>query len=93
MDATTVGEILLALDDDKHTLSAVPQAIYSAPLDSHLTDAAVRLLEALLSPKDRCFLGPMIVRLRRDVFPFLSENLLFFIDEILLIRNHSLFGG
>jgi AraC-like DNA-binding protein len=62
VDSATVGEILLALDDDKDTTSAVPQSIYSAPLDPYLTDAAVRLLEALLSPKDRRFLGPMIVR-------------------------------
>jgi AraC-like DNA-binding protein len=62
VDSATVGEILLALDDDKHTTSAVPQSVYSAPLDPYLTDAAVRLLEALLSPKDRRFLGPMIVR-------------------------------
>ena len=62
VDAATIGEILLDLDDDKYTLSAVPQAIYSSPLDSHLTDASVRLLEALLSPKDRRILGPMIVR-------------------------------
>jgi AraC-like DNA-binding protein len=62
VDAATVGEMLLSLDDDHHTLSSTPQAIYSAPLDSRLTDATIRLLEALSIPTDRRFLGPMIVR-------------------------------
>ena len=62
VDATTVGELLLALDDDQHTLKVVPQAIYSAPLDRLLIDASVRLLESLQSPNDRRILAPMIAR-------------------------------
>jgi len=48
-------EMLLALDDDQHTLKAVPQAIYSAPLDGQLIDASVRLLEALEVPASAVF--------------------------------------
>jgi len=62
VDAKTVGEILLSLDDAQYNIKSIPRGIYSAPLDSHLTDAAVRLLETVSSSKDRIFLGPMIVR-------------------------------
>jgi AraC-like DNA-binding protein len=62
VDATIIGELLLALDDDQHTLKVVPMAIYSAPLDDNLIDASVRLLESLQSPKDSRILGPMFAR-------------------------------
>lgn len=62
VDAATVGEILLALDDVHHDAKSLPKGIYSAPLDHYLIDASVRLLETLSSPGDRRFLGPAIVR-------------------------------
>lgn len=62
IDAATVGEILLAIDDVHHNSKSLPKGVYSAPLDNNLTDACVRLLESLSSPSDRRFLGPAIVR-------------------------------
>lgn len=62
VSAATVGELLLAIDDTHHNLKSLPKGIYSAPLDDHLIDASVRLLEALSSPRDKRFLGPAIVR-------------------------------
>lgn len=61
-DATTVGEILLTIDNVQQNIKSIPKGIYSAALDDRMIDAAVRLLEALSSPADRLFLGPMIVR-------------------------------
>jgi AraC-like DNA-binding protein len=62
VDAATVGEIMLTIGDVPHNMKFVPKAIYSASLDNHLLDAAVRLLETLSSPTNSRFLGPMIVR-------------------------------
>jgi len=61
-DAKIVGEILLTIDSVQQNIKSIPKGIYSAPLDNLMIDAAVRLLEALSSPADSRFLGPMIVR-------------------------------
>ena len=62
VDAAIVGEILLSIDDTQHNPKFIPKGVYAAPLDHCLTDTATRLLEALASPSDSRFLGPMIVR-------------------------------
>lgn len=62
VDAAMVGEILLSMDGGAYIPKSVPKGIYSAPLDNKLTDATIRLLEALSSPEDKRFLAPMIVR-------------------------------
>ena len=61
-DAKVVGEILLTIDSIQQNIKSIPKCIYSAPIDNRMMDATVRLLEALSSPSDRRFLGPMIVR-------------------------------
>lgn len=62
VDAATVGDILLAIDDIQHNSKSLPKGIYSAALDDNLIDATTRLLEIVSSPTDGRFLGPMIVR-------------------------------
>lgn len=62
VDAATVGEILLSIDDNQHHIKSIPKGIYSEALDDKMTDAVIRLLEALFSPNDRRFLGPKIVK-------------------------------
>lgn len=62
VDAAIIGEILLTLDDAQYNVKSIPRGIYSAALDNPMIDAIIRLLETLSSPKDRRFLGPMIVR-------------------------------
>lgn len=62
VDAATVGDILLAIDDVQYNSKSLPKGIYSAALDDHLIDATTRLLEIVSSPTDGRFLGPMIVR-------------------------------
>jgi len=62
VDATTVGEILLTIDSAQQNIKSIPKGIYSAALDNLIIDAIIRLLETLSSPRDRRFLGPMIVR-------------------------------
>ena len=62
VDAAAIGEILLAMDDAQQAPKQMPKCIYSAPIDSKLMDTCIRLLDALSSPEDRKFLGPMVVR-------------------------------
>ncbi len=61
-DAKMIGEILLTIDTAQQNIKSLPKGIYSAPLDNHMIDAAVRLLETFSSPADSRFLGPLIVR-------------------------------
>lgn len=62
VDAATVGEILLSIEDNRHNMKTIPKGIYSEALDNQMTDAVTRLLEALSSPNDKRFLGPIIVK-------------------------------
>ncbi len=62
VDAAEVAEILLTMDSPRQSQILLPGGVYSAQLNGQMTDAAVRLLEALSSPSDAGFLGPMIVR-------------------------------
>jgi len=62
VDLTTVAELLMALNDTRGTTRSEPKGIYSTPLDQPLSDAVLRLLEALVSPLDASILGPSIVR-------------------------------
>jgi AraC-like DNA-binding protein len=61
VDLTTVAELLLALDDKRGPV-AEPSGIYATPLDATLSNAIVRLLEALAQPNEARILGPSIVR-------------------------------
>lgn len=62
VDATIVGEIMLAIEDHKQISSAVTTGIFAAPLDAVLMDAAIRLVESLKKPARNNFLGPLCVK-------------------------------
>jgi AraC-like DNA-binding protein len=62
VDPSSVGELLLEMDDLRPQPEFLPRGIYSASLTEELTDSTIRLLEALSSPRDGRILGPMIVR-------------------------------
>jgi AraC-like DNA-binding protein len=59
---TLVAELLIQLQRAQTAKGEMPQAIQSTPLDAGLSDATVRLLEALRSDDDARILGPQIVR-------------------------------
>src|SRR5215469_5835540 len=61
VDLTTVAELLMALDDPRRAVSE-PSGIYATPLDATLSNAVLRLLEALAQPYEARILGPSIVR-------------------------------
>jgi AraC-like DNA-binding protein len=60
VDPILVGELLLEMGD---AVSAEPSSyVSSTAIDADVTDAAVRLVEALASPTDSRIIGPQIVR-------------------------------
>lgn len=59
---TTLGELLVEMDDDVPGRARIPRGIYSTPATDELIDATVRLLECLHSGMDSRVLGPQIVR-------------------------------
>ncbi|WP_321946730.1 AraC family transcriptional regulator [Paraburkholderia sp. J10-1] len=61
VDLTTVAELLMALDDPRRAVSE-PSGIYATPLDATLSNAVLRLLEALAQSHEARILGPSIVR-------------------------------
>lgn len=62
VNASIVGEILLAMDDNQTNIESLPKGVYSDSIDDIMSSTIIRLLETLSSPKDRRFLGPMIVK-------------------------------
>jgi AraC-like DNA-binding protein len=62
VDPTTVGEILLAMDEPLSAVREMPQAVTTHTLGDQLGDAVNRLLECLKSPLDSQILGRQIVR-------------------------------
>ena len=62
VDLTMVAELLMALNDTRGSTVSEPCGIYATPLDAPLSNAVLRLLEALASPCDAPILGPSIVR-------------------------------
>ncbi|EPG75523.1 AraC-type transcriptional regulator N-terminal domain protein [Leptospira fainei serovar Hurstbridge str. BUT 6] len=62
VDASSIGEILLDMDDINLDEDTLPKGIYSSKLTESLADASIRLAEALASPQDKKFLGSMIIR-------------------------------
>ncbi|CAG4888497.1 AraC family transcriptional regulator [Paraburkholderia saeva] len=62
VDLTTIAELLMALNDTRGMQRIEPKGIYSTALDQPLSDAVLRLLEALVSPLDARILGASIVR-------------------------------
>ncbi|CAG9231457.1 Uncharacterized HTH-type transcriptional regulator YqhC [Paraburkholderia tropica] len=62
VDLTLVAELLMALNDTRGSAVSEPSGIYATPLDAPLSNAVLRLLEALAQPADARILGPSIVR-------------------------------
>lgn len=62
IDLNVIAELLMTLNDTRGPIDSEPRAIYATPLDTTLSDAVLRLLEALASPHDARILGPSIVR-------------------------------
>ena len=62
VDLTMVAELLMALNDTRGSTVSEPCGIYATPLDAPLSNAVLRLLEALASSSDAQILGPSIVR-------------------------------
>ena len=62
VDAATVSELLIEMDDSTLLSPSVPRGIYSTPVTDEMVDATARLLESLSSPADARILGPQIVR-------------------------------
>ncbi|CAB3797329.1 HTH-type transcriptional activator RhaS [Paraburkholderia caffeinitolerans] len=62
VDLTMVAELLMALNDSRGSAVAEPVGIYATPLDATLSNAVLRLVEALAQPSDARILGPSIVR-------------------------------
>jgi AraC-like DNA-binding protein len=62
IDLNVIAELLMTLNDTRGPIDSEPRAIYATPLDTTLSNAVLRLLEALASPHDARILGPSIVR-------------------------------
>lgn len=59
---TTLGELLLEMDDDPKRNKIVPRGIYATALEDTMADAVVRLLGCLSSAMNSRILGPQIIR-------------------------------
>lgn len=62
LDMAVVAELVFMLDQADARSSAPPRGMLSTPLDAHMSDATLRLLEALASPMEAQVLAPNIVR-------------------------------
>ncbi len=62
VDLTSLGDLLMQMDDDRLLHGPVPRGMYATPLPDELVSATVRLLESLSQPIDSRILGPQIVR-------------------------------
>jgi AraC-like DNA-binding protein len=62
VDLTLVAELLMALNESRGNAVSEPRGIYATQLDAPLSNAVLRLLEALAAPCDARILGPSIVR-------------------------------
>lgn len=62
VNASLVGEILLAIDDNQSNITSLPKGVYSESIDEVMSNTIIRLLETLSFSKDRSFLGLMIVK-------------------------------
>lgn len=62
VDLTMVAELLMALNESRGSAVSEPRGIYATELDAPLSNAVLRLVEALAAPCDARILGPSIVR-------------------------------
>lgn len=61
VDLGMLADLLMKMDHSPG-VPEMPQGMYSTPLDARLSEAAVRLLDALRSPADARILGPGAIR-------------------------------
>jgi AraC-like DNA-binding protein len=62
LDPGAIADLLLAVDTDRRPPSVAPRGIYSTPINSRLSDALLRLVEALASPLEARILAPLALR-------------------------------
>ncbi len=62
IDLAVAAELALALDASERSTAAAPVGICATPLDEHLADAVLRLLQALTSPVEARILGAAVLR-------------------------------
>jgi AraC-like DNA-binding protein len=62
IDRTTLADLMFAIDQSDKDLPAMPKGMMTTALDARLSNAVLRLLEALASPLEARVLGPAIVR-------------------------------
>lgn len=62
LDMAVVAELVFMLDQTDVRSKSTPRGMLSTPLDASMSDATLRLLEALASPMEAQVLAPNIVR-------------------------------
>src|SRR5687767_10170512 len=62
IDSTTLGEVILEMDEPLSPLGEMPRAITTHPLSDQLSGSVIRLLECLKCPLDSRMLGRQMVR-------------------------------
>lgn len=62
LDMAVVAELVFMLDQTDARSKSTPRCMLSTPLDAPMSDATLRLLEALTSPMEAQVLAPNIVR-------------------------------
>jgi AraC-like DNA-binding protein len=62
IDPTTLGEVILEMDEPLSPLREIPRAVTTRPLSDQLRGSVLRLLECLKCPLDSRMLGQQMVR-------------------------------
>jgi AraC-like DNA-binding protein len=62
IDLAMLSELVLCMGSAERDAEAKESSVTATPMDEALSDAAVRLLEAMRSPTDAAVLGPQVVR-------------------------------
>lgn len=62
IDLSIVSELLMQMESRPHLVVPPESTVSATPLDQPLSDAAVRLVETMLSPLEAKLLGPQIIR-------------------------------
>jgi AraC-like DNA-binding protein len=62
IDPTTLGEVILEMDEPLSPLRELPRAVSTHPLSDQLRSSVIRLLECLKCPLDSHMLGRQMVR-------------------------------
>jgi AraC-like DNA-binding protein len=62
VDRTTLADLMFAIDQADNDTPAMPKGMMTTRMDERMSDAVLRLLEALRSPLEARVLGPGILR-------------------------------